>query len=137
MKYACLVYHEEKTLRSLPQDELITLVGECGEWIQELERGGHHVYSAGLQSVRNAATIRDRDGRVSVTDGPFTETKEFLGGFTIIEARDMNEAIRLASRLPAARIGSLEVRPVLTPDLETNDPVDHKIAECIRSSVHS
>src|SRR6266700_1570301 len=99
---------EESKLRSAPVDEMIALVGECGEWIEDLERGGHHVYSAGLQSVRTAVTIRSRDGQVSVTDGPFTETKEFLGGFTLIEARDMNEAIRLASRLPAARIGSIE-----------------------------
>src|SRR5436190_24022267 len=126
MKYICLVYHEENKLRSAKVDEMIALVGECGEWIQDLERGGHHVYSAGLQSVRNAATIRCRDGRVSVTDGPFTETKEFLGGFTLIEARDMNEAIRLASKLPAARIGCIEVRPGLTPDLGTDDPLDQK-----------
>jgi hypothetical protein len=136
MKYICLVYHEENNMRALPDDELTALVDECGEWIDDLEKGRHHVYSAGLQSIRTAATIRRRNGSVTVTDGPFTETKEFLGGFTLIEARDMNEAIRLASKLPAARIGSIEVRPVLTPDLETDDPLDHKIAESIRRSVH-
>src|ERR1700687_957373 len=113
MKYICLVYHEEKKLDALTQDELDALVGECGVWVEELDKGGHHVFSAGLQSIRTATTVRNRNGKLTMTDGPFAETKEFLGGFTILNARDLNEAIQLASKLPAARLGSIDVRPGL------------------------
>src|SRR5262249_12041075 len=89
-------------------------------------------FSAGLQSVRNAATVRHRDGKLSVTDGPFAETKEFLGGFTLINARDLNEALQLASKFPAARLGSMEVRPVLESDGEPACALDQKIASAIR-----
>jgi len=136
MKYVCLVYHEGKKIEALAQAELEALVGECGAWVEELERGGHHVYSAGLQSVRTASTVRNRDGRVSVTDGPFAETKEYLGGFTILDAHDLNEAIGLASKLPAARLGSIEVRPVLEQGAELTDPVDRMIGAAIRCHSH-
>src|SRR5262249_19258369 len=127
MKYICLVYHEEEKLAALSQDELDALVGECGVWVAELAKTGHHVFSAGLQSVRTATTLRKRSGKLAMTDGPFAETKEFLGGFTIINARDLNEAIQWASRLPAVRLGSVEVRPVLEPDASLTDELDCKI----------
>ncbi|HEV3255309.1 MAG TPA: YciI family protein [Gemmataceae bacterium] len=136
MKYICLVYHEENKLDALSQAELDALVGECRAWVLELETGGHHVCSAGLQSVRTATTVRNRNGQLSVTDGPFAETKEFLGGFTILNARDLNEAIQLASKLPAVRLGSVEVRPVLEPDVELTDSVDQKIGAAILSKSH-
>ena len=136
MKYICLVYHEEKKLGALSQDELDGLVGECGSWVADLEKGGHHVFSAGLQSIRTATTVRERSGKLAMTDGPFAETKEFLGGFTIIEARDLNEALQLASKLPAVRVGSIEVRPVLDPNAELSDPLDQKIAAAIRRKSH-
>jgi hypothetical protein len=136
MKYICLVYHEEKKLAALPQVELNALVAECGDWIGELEKGGHHVFSAGLQSVRAATTVRSRNGKLSMTDGPFAETKEFLGGFTIVQARDLNEAIQLASKMPAARIGSVEVRPVLEADTELTDALDRKIVAALRHKAH-
>ncbi|MDR3633602.1 MAG: YciI family protein [Isosphaeraceae bacterium] len=128
----CLVYHEEKSLNALSQDELNALVGACIAWVEELEKGGHHVFSAGLQSVRTATTIRHRNGKLSLTDGPFAETREFLGGFTVISAADRNEAIQLAAKFPAARIGSMEVRPVLESDAELNDRLDEKIGAAIR-----
>src|SRR5262245_9594143 len=106
MKYLCLVYHEEHKLAALSQAQMDALVGACIGWVEELEKGGHHIYSAGLQSVRTATTVRHREGKPSLTDGPFAETKEFLGGFTLIQARDLNEAIQLASKFPAARVGS-------------------------------
>jgi len=113
MKCVCLVYNDERNLEALPEGDLGALVGECGAWVEDLEKGGHHVSSMGLQSARTATTVRMRNGKVSVIDGPFAETKEQLGGFTIIDARDLNEALQLASRLPAARLGSVEVRPAL------------------------
>jgi hypothetical protein len=137
MKYACLVYHEEQKLDALSEAELATIVSECGAWIGELEKGGHHVFSAGLQSVRAATTVRKRNGKPSMTDGPFAETKEFLGGFTIIDATDLNEAIQLVSNFPAWRIGSVEVRPVLGPDVEVIDPLDRKLRAAIRRANHA
>ena len=131
MKYICLVYQDEKNLAALPQSELEAIVGQCGAWVGELEKGGHHVFSAGLQSVRTATTLRHRGGRLSMTDGPFAETKEFLGGFTILSARDLNEAIQLASRLAAASGGSVELRPLLELDVELTEPLDQKIAAAI------
>jgi hypothetical protein len=134
MKYICLVYHEEHKLDALPPAELEALVRECGAWIKEL--GDHHVISAGLQCVKTAATVRNRNGKISISDGPFAETKEFLRGFTLINARDLNEAIQMASKLPAARLGSIEVRPVLEPDSESTDPLDRKLAAVIRHLSH-
>ena len=106
MKFICLVYNEEKKLEALSQGELDTLVDECGVWVEELEQSGHHVSSTGLQSARTATTLRNRNGKLSMTDGPFAETKEQLGGFTIIDARDLDEALQLASKLPAVRLGA-------------------------------
>jgi hypothetical protein len=87
--------------------------------------------SAGLQSVRSAATVRVRDGKLSTTDGPFTETKEFLGGFTLITAKDLDEALQIAEKFPAATMGSMEVRPVLEPGYAVPDPLDQKILAAI------
>jgi hypothetical protein len=132
MKYACLVYHQEEKLNALAEAELAALVRECLGWIEDLEQGGHHVFSAGLQSARTATTARKRGGTVSMTDGPFAETKEFLGGFTILEARDLNEALHLVSKFPAGgHIGSVEVRPVLELDAEFMDPLDRKLDAAI------
>lgn len=136
MQYICLVYHEEKKLKAMPDAELSALVGECVAWVAELEKGGHHVISAGLQSVRTATTLRKRDGMLAMSDGPFAETKEFLGGFTIINAKDRHEAFELASKLPAVRLGSIEVRPILEPGSESTDPLDQKIATALCSQSH-
>jgi hypothetical protein len=136
MKYICLVYHEEKKLGALSEAELLALMRECGAWVQELEKGGHHVSSAGLQSVRTATTVRNRNGVLARSDGPFAETKEFLGGFTIINARDRDEAIQLASKHPAVGLATIEVRPVLEPNAELTDPLDQKIAAVARRQPH-
>lgn len=135
MKYMCLVYHEEAKLEALSQAQMDGLVGACCDWVEDLEKSGHHVFSAGLQSVRSATTVRHRNGKLSLTDGPFAETKEFLGGFTLIEARDLNEAIQIASNFPAARLGSMEVRPVLEPDGELTCALDQKIGTAICHNV--
>ncbi|HLJ91830.1 MAG TPA: YciI family protein [Gemmataceae bacterium] len=135
MKYACLVYHEaDKVARLSEAEQLAAILAECEAaslWKAELEQGGHHVYSAGLQSIRTAMTVRNRNGAVSVSDGPFAETKEFLGGFTIIEARDLTEAIQLASQF-ASGLVTVEVRPLLDANAQVTDPLDQKIAAALR-----
>jgi len=105
MKYLCLVYGEEGTLDAVSD-------GECLAFGEELRTGGHRLAAEALQPVQTATTIRVRNGRLLLTDGPFAETKEQLAGFYLIDARDLNEAIHLASKIPPARIGSVEVRPV-------------------------
>ena len=112
MKYLCLVYHEEETIDALPAREYDAIVCEVLAYRDELRLGGHYITSSPLESVQAATTIRVRSGKVSVTDGPFAETREQLGGFYLIEARDLNEAIRLAAQMPPARLGCIEVRPL-------------------------
>ena len=105
MKYLCLVYLEEPKLHAVPDRECAA----CGN---EFRASGLLVAAEALQPVNTATTVRVRNGKVSVTDGPFAETKEQLAGFYLIEARDLNEAIQVASKIPPAREGSIEVRPV-------------------------
>lgn len=112
MRYICLAYEQESTLNALSPSEWEQLRLETLDYVEELKRTGHHVASAPLESVKTATTVRVRNGRLSTTDGPFTETKETLGGFFMIEARDLNEAIQVAARWPSARFGSIEVRPL-------------------------
>ena len=117
MKYLCLVYHDEATIDALPAGEYDAIMGEVLAYREELRRSGHYLASSPLQPVRAATTVRVRGGSVSIADGPCAETQEQLGGFYFIEARDLNEAIRLAARMPPARVGAIEVRP-----LEQVDP---------------
>src|SRR5437868_14083453 len=109
MEYLCLIYQDDNKLAALSDSELDSIMGGCIGWTEDLEQNGHHVLCAGLQSVHTAVTVRNRNGKISATDGPFAETKEHLGGFALIRARDLNEAIAIASKLPAAIIGSVEV----------------------------
>jgi hypothetical protein len=134
MRFLCLVYQEEEKLAALSQGEMDSLVGACIGWVEELEKQGRHVFSAGLQSVRSAKTVRIRNDELLMTDGPFAETKEFLGGFTLIHARDLDEALQIASKFPSARIGTMEVRPVLEPEEGVDDPLDQKIVAAIHKS---
>jgi hypothetical protein len=113
VRYLCLVYIDEKTLDALPKAEMEALVDESLDYDDVLKASGHYVASNALQSVQTATTVRVRNGKVSTTDGPFAETKEQLGGFILLEARDLNEAIRVASKIPVGRLGSLELRPIL------------------------
>ncbi len=105
MKYMCLVYGEEQLMQTVNDSECIAN-GEA------LRQGGHYVAAESLQPVKTAATVRVRDGKVSVTDGPFAEAKEVIAGFYLIDARDLDEAIQLAAKIPPARVGAIEVRPV-------------------------
>lgn len=107
MKYLCLVYSEEEQLRSVND-------AECMEFGAELQESGRRIAAEALEPVHTATTVRVRNGKLNVSDGPFAETKEQLAGFYLVEARDLNEAIGIASQIPPARVGSIEVRPVRT-----------------------
>ncbi|HTM24855.1 MAG TPA: YciI family protein [Vicinamibacterales bacterium] len=112
MKYLCLIYDEEKKFGAMPKGELDGLMKEYFSFTEAIRASGHYLGGNDLEPVQAATTVRVRNGKVSTTDGPFAETKEQLGGYYLIEARDLNEAIQIASRIPSARLGSIEVRPI-------------------------
>jgi len=112
MKYLCLAYEEESKLNALSKSEWDALRAETLTYVEELRSSGRLISTEPLQSVSTAATVRVRDGKLSITDGPFAETKEKLGGLFLINASDLNEAIRVASKWPSVRLGSIEVRPI-------------------------
>jgi hypothetical protein len=112
MKFICLGYMEERQWDEMPERDRTALMDECFAYDDDLRRGGHFLGGEALQSVRNAATLRYRHGKVAVTDGPYAETKEQLGGFLVLEARDLNHAIQLMSKHPGVRFGPFEIRPV-------------------------
>jgi len=113
MKYICLIYDDEKKLDAMSKAENEAFLGEYFAFTDAIRKSGHYLAGEALQPVQAATTVRLRNGRVSTTDGPFAETKEQLGGFYLIEARDLNDAIQVASRIPSARIGSIEIRPIM------------------------
>jgi hypothetical protein len=112
MKYLCLVYHEETKLDVLSDGEYDAFVEEVLDYREELRKSGHYVVSSPLQPADSATTIRVRRGKLAITSGPNTEAKDQLGGFYLIDATDLNDAIRVAARMPPARLGSIEVRPL-------------------------
>jgi len=112
MKYLCLACEEERTLNELSQPEWQALRKETLDYVESLRDGGRLIATHPLQSATLAKTVRIRNGKLSVTDGPFVETKEYIGGYFLIEARDLEEAIQIASKWPSARLGSIEVRPI-------------------------
>ena len=112
MKYLCLIYSDETIWPRLSKAEMEQMMAEYLAFSASIKQSGHHVDNARLQPTHTATSVRIRDGKLSATDGPFAETKEQLGGFYLIEARDLNEAIQIASRIPGARVGTIEVRPV-------------------------
>jgi hypothetical protein len=105
VKYLCLVYLDERRLDELPDED-------CVAYDSAIRASGHCLASEALESVQTATTVRMREGKVAVTDGPFAETKEQLAGFYMIEAPDLDAAIRIAAKIPPARVGSIEVRPI-------------------------
>jgi hypothetical protein len=113
MNYLCLVFYDEKRLNELSAQERQNLDDESLDFDEALRREGYLLAAGPLQPVETATTVRVRGGKVSVTDGPFTETNEQIGGFVLIEARDLNEAIQVASRIPPVRLGGVEVRPMM------------------------
>ena len=112
MRYLCLGYIEPHALEAMTENERRALARDCRAYTEALRESGHFIGSETLQPVDKGVTIRFRDGKMSSTDGPFAETKEHLGGFILIEAADMAEAVEIAARAPGARLWGVEVRPI-------------------------
>jgi hypothetical protein len=113
MRYLCLIYDEEQKLAAMSKSESDAFMGEYFAFTDGIRKSGHHLAGEALQPVGTATTVRVRNGKLSTTDGPFAETKEQLGGYYLINARDLNDAIQIAAKIPSARLGSVEVRPVV------------------------
>lgn len=112
MKYLCLVWCEEGKFEALSQEERDQIDRDSLSYDQQLAGSGHMIAAEALQAPANSVVVRVRHSEVSVTDGPFAEAKEHIGGFILIEARDLNDAIRVAAGIPLAKLGSIEVRPI-------------------------
>lgn len=112
MKFICLGYYDETQWANTTQAEQEAMIDECLAYDEVLKKGGHFAGGEGLQSARSAAILRWKDGKVSVTDGPFAETKEQIGGFLVLEAKDMKQAVELMSKHPGVKNGPFEIRAV-------------------------
>ena len=118
MQYMLLIYDDEKTWTDMPKEESATLFREYMQFTKDIKDSGHYRAGDALQPIQTATTVRVRGGKTSKTDGPFAETREQLGGYYLIEAKDLDEAAGIAARIPSAKIGSIEIRPVMpTPDV--------------------
>ena len=113
MQYLCLIYGDETLVPKLSKSEADKVHAEYFAFTDDITRSGHYIGGNPLEPTSSATTVRVRNGKLSTTDGPFAETKEQLGGYYLIEARDLNDAIQVAGRIPGARHGSVEVRPVM------------------------
>lgn len=113
MQYLCLIYTDESADARMTREEGQAIMGEYFAFTEGIKKSGQYVGGNPLQPTKTASTVRVRQGKVSTTDGPFAETKEQLGGYYLIEAKDLNDAIQVASKIPAARSGSVEVRPIM------------------------
>ena len=121
MKYLCLVFYDydKKVRNALSDRDSQALIEEARSFDEDMRRSGHLITAFPLEEIHSASTVRIRNGKANVTDGPFAETNEQIGGFVLLEANDLNEAIQVASRIPPARLGGVEVRPVIeNPVLE-------------------
>ncbi len=112
MKYLCLVYVEEKKLRALSKSARVALAADALAYDDALRKSGHYIVSSTLQPLQNATTLQTRNGRLSITDGTVAETSGQLGGFILIAAKDLNDALHVAAKIPPGRLGRIEVRPV-------------------------
>jgi hypothetical protein len=112
MKYLCLIYDDEKKWETMSKAEADAYMGEYFAFTNGIKASGHYIGGNALQPVQTATTVRSRNGKLSTTDGPFAETKEQLGGYYLIEARDLNDALQVAQKIPSVRTGSIEVRPI-------------------------
>ena len=113
MQYMCLIYGDENGAATLSEDDRNAMFAAYGEFTESIKSSGHMVGGDALHPASTATTVRVRDGETLVTDGPFAETKEQLGGYYLVDAKDMDEALKIAERIPSARYGSIEVRPVV------------------------
>jgi hypothetical protein len=112
MKYLCLIYDEESAAARMTKEQGQALMADYFAFTDGIKKSGHYVGGEALKPTHTASTVRVRQGKISTTDGPFAETKEQLGGYYLIEAKDLNDAIQVASRIPSAKSGSIEVRPI-------------------------
>jgi len=113
MRYLCLIYDDEKKQSQMSKSEGDAMMGEYDAFTEGIKKSGHYIGGEALQPVDTATTVRVRNGKTATTDGPFAETKEQLGGYYLINARDLNDAIQIASKIPSVRTGSVEVRPIM------------------------
>jgi hypothetical protein len=113
MRYLCLIYDDEKVMAGMSKSDMDAFMGDYFTFTDDIRKSGHYVAGEALHPVATATTLRVRGGKTGTTDGPFAETKEQLGGFYLVEAKDLNEALQIAGRIPSARTGSIEVRPVV------------------------
>lgn len=116
MRYLCLIYDDEKKWGTMPKAEMDAMMGEYYAFTEGVKKSGHYVGGEALQPTATASTVRVRSGKISTTDGPFAETKEQLGGYYLITAKDLNDAIQVAARIPGAKTGGVEVRPIMEFD---------------------
>jgi len=112
MKYLCLIYEDRVAGKTLPKADIEKAMKEYWAFEDSIKQSGHYLGSNALEDTETATTVRVRNGKISTTDGPFVETKEQLGGYYLIEAKDLDEATKIAGRVPSARTGTIEVRPV-------------------------
>lgn len=122
MKFVCLGFIDEKKYAEVTQEEGHRMMEECFAYDNVLRRGGHFAGGEALQSARSAVTLRMKDGELQVTDGPYAETKEMLGGILLLEARDLDHAVELMSKHPGVKMGPFEIRPA-------NELVNQLVAE--------
>ena len=122
MKYVCLGFIDETKFAEIPPEEARRMMDECFDYDDELRRGGHFLGGEALDSASGAVTLRMKEGKIEVTDGPYAETKEMLGGILLLEARDLNHAISLMSKHPGVKMGPFEIRPA-------NEAINRLIAE--------
>ena len=119
MKYLCLIYDDESKMGTMAKGLMDAMLMEYGAFTEDIKKGGQYIGGNPLQPTQTATTVRVRQGKISTTDGPFAETKEQLGGYYLIEAKDLNEAIQVAARIPSAKSGSIEVRPIMVFGAQT------------------
>jgi hypothetical protein len=113
MRYLCLIYENEKAWDTMPKEEANAVFGEYFTFTEGIKQSGKLLGGEALQPTQTATTVRVRNGKVASTDGPFAETKEQLGGYYLIDARDLNDAIQVAAKIPGARYGAVEIRPIM------------------------
>ena len=113
MQYMLLIYDNEKAFANLPKDQLGKLMHGYGEFTQSIVKSGHFRAGSQLQPTTTATTVREKNGKAVTVDGPFAETKEQLGGYYLVECKDLDEALSIAKRIPSVRSGSIEVRPLV------------------------
>ena len=116
MRYLCLIYEDEKAWQKLSEAEMQKGMAEYNAFTENIKKNGNYVGGEALQPTTTAKSVRVRNGKISATDGPYVETKEQLGGFYLINAKDLSDAVQVASRIPGAKHGTVEVRPIMEFD---------------------